>query len=107
MRGGPDGREEDGPRLGYCYGTVTYPTAAWAAVQRFCVQPAVQRGHDRRERRRAGPDGVLLFTGWNGSLFGDLPIQGTEGMPFYTRQKVTLTRWPKVDRAEKGTGTLV
>ncbi|WP_442484852.1 CoA-acylating methylmalonate-semialdehyde dehydrogenase [Aeoliella sp. SH292] len=35
------------------------------------------------------------FTGWNRSFFGDLHIQGVEGMQFYTRQKVTLTRWPQ------------
>jgi malonate-semialdehyde dehydrogenase (acetylating)/methylmalonate-semialdehyde dehydrogenase len=35
------------------------------------------------------------FTGWNRSFFGDLHIQGTESILFYTRQKVTLTRWPK------------
>jgi malonate-semialdehyde dehydrogenase (acetylating) / methylmalonate-semialdehyde dehydrogenase len=35
------------------------------------------------------------FTGWNRSFFGDLHIQGKEGIQFYTRQKVTLTRWPK------------
>ena len=33
------------------------------------------------------------FTGWNQSFFGDLHIQGTEGVQFYTRQKMTLTRW--------------
>jgi len=33
------------------------------------------------------------FTGWNRSFFGDLHIQGTEGIQFYTRQKMTLTRW--------------
>lgn len=35
------------------------------------------------------------FTGWNGSFFGDLHMQGLEGIQFYTRQKVTLTRWFK------------
>lgn len=35
------------------------------------------------------------FTGWNRSFFGDLHIQGNESIMFYTRQKVTLTRWPK------------
>jgi malonate-semialdehyde dehydrogenase (acetylating)/methylmalonate-semialdehyde dehydrogenase len=35
------------------------------------------------------------FTGWSGSFFGDLHVQGTEGIQFYTRQKVTLTRWMK------------
>jgi malonate-semialdehyde dehydrogenase (acetylating)/methylmalonate-semialdehyde dehydrogenase len=33
------------------------------------------------------------FTGWNGSFFGDLHIQGVEGMQFYTQHKVTLSRW--------------
>jgi malonate-semialdehyde dehydrogenase (acetylating)/methylmalonate-semialdehyde dehydrogenase len=33
------------------------------------------------------------FTGWNQSFFGDLHIQGTEGVHFYTRQKMTMTRW--------------
>jgi len=35
------------------------------------------------------------FTGWNRSFFGDLHVQGKEGIQFYTRQKVTLARWPK------------
>jgi malonate-semialdehyde dehydrogenase (acetylating)/methylmalonate-semialdehyde dehydrogenase len=33
------------------------------------------------------------FTGWNRSFFGDLHIQGTEGIQFYTQQKMTMTRW--------------
>ena len=33
------------------------------------------------------------FTGWNQSFFGDLHIQGSEGVQFYTRQKTTMTRW--------------
>ena len=33
------------------------------------------------------------FTGWNQSFFGDLHIQGTESVHFYTRQKMTLSRW--------------
>ncbi len=39
------------------------------------------------------PMAWLPFTGWNRSFFGDLHIQGTEGVAFYTRQKMTLTRW--------------
>ncbi|MFQ5490117.1 MAG: CoA-acylating methylmalonate-semialdehyde dehydrogenase [Phycisphaerae bacterium] len=34
------------------------------------------------------------FTGWNHSFFGDLHIQGREGMTFYTQQRMTMTRWP-------------
>jgi malonate-semialdehyde dehydrogenase (acetylating) / methylmalonate-semialdehyde dehydrogenase len=33
------------------------------------------------------------FAGWNGSFFGDLHLQGSEGLQFYTRLKVTLSRW--------------
>ena len=35
------------------------------------------------------------FTGWNQSFFGDLHIQGIEGVHFYTQQKLTLSRWFK------------
>ena len=63
-------------------------------------------GHAAREFTRhfnAGMIGVNVavpapmawfpFTGWNASFFGDLHVQGTEGIQFYTRQKVTLSRW--------------
>jgi malonate-semialdehyde dehydrogenase (acetylating)/methylmalonate-semialdehyde dehydrogenase len=33
------------------------------------------------------------FTGWNASFYGDLHIQGREGIQFYTQQKMTMTRW--------------
>ena len=33
------------------------------------------------------------FTGWNHSFFGDLHIQGREGVLFYTQQRMTMTRW--------------
>jgi malonate-semialdehyde dehydrogenase (acetylating)/methylmalonate-semialdehyde dehydrogenase len=39
------------------------------------------------------PMAWLPFTGWNQSFFGDLHMQGTEGIHFYTKQKLTLTRW--------------
>lgn len=65
-------------------------------------------GHAAREFKQhfnAGMIGVNVgvpapmawfpFTGWNRSFFGDLHVQGKEGIQFYTRQKVTLTRWPK------------
>jgi malonate-semialdehyde dehydrogenase (acetylating)/methylmalonate-semialdehyde dehydrogenase len=63
-------------------------------------------GHAAREFARhfnAGMIGINVgvpapmawfpFTGWNQSFFGDLHIQGVEGMQFYTQQKMTLTRW--------------
>jgi malonate-semialdehyde dehydrogenase (acetylating)/methylmalonate-semialdehyde dehydrogenase len=33
------------------------------------------------------------FNGWNQSFFGDLHMQGKEGVQFFTQQKVTTTRW--------------
>ncbi len=33
------------------------------------------------------------FNGWDESFFGDLHMQGKEGVQFFTRQKVTMTRW--------------
>jgi malonate-semialdehyde dehydrogenase (acetylating)/methylmalonate-semialdehyde dehydrogenase len=33
------------------------------------------------------------FNGWNESFFGDLHMQGREGVHFFTQQKVTTTRW--------------
>ncbi|MFL6583572.1 MAG: CoA-acylating methylmalonate-semialdehyde dehydrogenase [Chthoniobacterales bacterium] len=37
---------------------------------------------------------MFPFTGWGDSSFGDLHIQGREGVQFYTQQKVITTRWP-------------
>ena len=33
------------------------------------------------------------FSGWGESFFGDLHVQGREGVYFYTQQKVITTRW--------------
>ncbi len=41
------------------------------------------------------PMAWLPFTEWNHSFFSDLHIQSTESVHFYTRQKMTLTRWFK------------
>ncbi len=39
------------------------------------------------------PVSLFPFAGWNGSFFGDLHVQGMEGVAFYTRQKVVMSRW--------------
>lgn len=39
------------------------------------------------------PMALFPFSGWNHSFYGDLHLQGTEGIMFYTRQKVILSRW--------------
>jgi malonate-semialdehyde dehydrogenase (acetylating) / methylmalonate-semialdehyde dehydrogenase len=41
------------------------------------------------------PMSLFSFSGWNESFFGDLHVQGMEGVMFYTRQKVVLSRWDK------------
>ncbi|MDQ6603018.1 MAG: CoA-acylating methylmalonate-semialdehyde dehydrogenase [Chloroflexota bacterium] len=56
-----------------------------------------------RERVEAGMIGVNVgvaqpfafypFSGWKGSFFGDLHIHGTDGVDFYTRKKVVVSRW--------------
>jgi malonate-semialdehyde dehydrogenase (acetylating)/methylmalonate-semialdehyde dehydrogenase len=39
------------------------------------------------------PMALFAFSGWNQSFFGDLHVQGVEGVMFYTRQKCVLSRW--------------
>ncbi len=39
------------------------------------------------------PMALFPFAGWNQSFFGDLHMQGAEGIQFYTRNKVILSRW--------------
>ncbi len=39
------------------------------------------------------PMAIFPFSGWNQSFFGDLHVQGMEGIQFYTRSKVVLSRW--------------
>jgi malonate-semialdehyde dehydrogenase (acetylating)/methylmalonate-semialdehyde dehydrogenase len=39
------------------------------------------------------PMALFSFSGWDQSFFGDLHVQGTEGVLFYTRQKTVLSRW--------------
>jgi malonate-semialdehyde dehydrogenase (acetylating)/methylmalonate-semialdehyde dehydrogenase len=56
-----------------------------------------------KHRVKAGMVGINLgvpatmamfpFTGWDDSFYGDLHIQGKEGVQFYTQQKVVSTRW--------------
>ena len=40
------------------------------------------------------PAAFHSFGGWKASLFGDLHIYGTDGVRFYTRNKVVTSRWP-------------
>jgi malonate-semialdehyde dehydrogenase (acetylating)/methylmalonate-semialdehyde dehydrogenase len=39
------------------------------------------------------PMALFSFSGWRNSFYGDLHVQGVEGMLFYTHQKCVLSRW--------------
>jgi len=41
----------------------------------------------------AQPFAFFPFSGWKGSFYGDLHVHGTDGIDFYTRKKVVVTRW--------------
>src|SRR3990170_2567718 len=41
------------------------------------------------------PLGFYSFGGWKDSIFGDHAIYGPEGVRFYTRPKVVISRWPE------------
>jgi len=59
--------------------------------------------HEFRERVEAGMTGINVpiaqpfaffpFSGWKGSFFGDLHVHGMDGIEFYTRKKVVVSRW--------------
>jgi malonate-semialdehyde dehydrogenase (acetylating)/methylmalonate-semialdehyde dehydrogenase len=79
-----------GHQCEYGNGASIFTSSGWAA-------------REFKRRFNAGMIGVNVgvpapmawfpFTGWNKSFFGDLHIQGIEGVQFYTQQKMTLTRW--------------
>jgi malonate-semialdehyde dehydrogenase (acetylating)/methylmalonate-semialdehyde dehydrogenase len=48
------------------------------------------------------PMSAFAFSGWNRSFFGDLHVQGMEGVLFYTRQKIVLSRWDSAYRRTQG-----
>ena len=48
------------------------------------------------------PMAVFPFAGWNQSFFGDLHVQGSEGVHFYTRNKVVLSRWTDPGKRVQG-----
>jgi malonate-semialdehyde dehydrogenase (acetylating)/methylmalonate-semialdehyde dehydrogenase len=41
------------------------------------------------------PMAYYSFGGWKSSLFGDIHMHGPEGLRFYTRGKVVISRWPE------------
>ena len=75
----------------YGNGAVIY-TRSGGAARRFSRQ--VNCGMIGVNIGVPAPMALFPFSGWNESFFGDLHVQGNEGIQFYTRTKVTLTRWP-------------
>ncbi len=41
----------------------------------------------------AQPLAFYPFTGWKSSFYGDLHLQGSDGIEFYTRKKIVVSRW--------------
>ncbi len=41
----------------------------------------------------AQPFAFFPFSGWKGSFYGDLHVHGMDGVEFYTRKKMFITRW--------------
>jgi malonate-semialdehyde dehydrogenase (acetylating)/methylmalonate-semialdehyde dehydrogenase len=60
-------------------------------------------GREFREGVEAGMTGINVpiaqpfaffpFSGWKGSFYGDLHVHGMDGIEFFTRKKVVVTRW--------------
>jgi len=48
------------------------------------------------------PMALFSFSGWDQSFYGDLHVQGIEGVMFYTRQKTVLSRWDADYRRVQG-----
>ena len=68
-------------------------TASGAAARQFVRE--IQCGMVGVNVGVPAPMALFSFSGWNQSFFGDLHVQGHEGVMFYTRQKVVLSRWDK------------
>jgi malonate-semialdehyde dehydrogenase (acetylating)/methylmalonate-semialdehyde dehydrogenase len=75
---------------GYGNGAVIF-TASGAAARQFVR--GVQCGMVGVNVGIPAPMSIFSFSGWNNSFFGDLHVQGMEGIRFYTRQKVVFSRW--------------
>lgn len=75
-------------------------TSSGAAARQFARE--VQCGMVGVNVGVPAPMAVFAFSGWNRSFFGDLHVQGQEGVLFYTRQKIVLSRWDAAYRRTQG-----
>jgi malonate-semialdehyde dehydrogenase (acetylating)/methylmalonate-semialdehyde dehydrogenase len=77
-------------RLSYGNGATIF-TSSGAAARQFCAE--IQCGMVGVNVGVPAPMAAFPFAGWNDSFYGDLHVQGMEGLQFYTRQKIVLSRW--------------
>lgn len=85
--------------LGYGNGATIF-TSSGASARKFtrsikCGMVGVNVGVP-------APMSLFPFSGWNDSFYGDLHMQGVEGIMFYTRQKVVLSRWDNTYQGKSG-----
>jgi len=66
-------------------------TSSGAAARQFVSE--MQAGMIGVNVGVPAPMSLFSFSGWNDSFYGDLHVQGMEGVLFYTRQKCVLSRW--------------
>jgi malonate-semialdehyde dehydrogenase (acetylating)/methylmalonate-semialdehyde dehydrogenase len=81
---------EVGRRSPYGNGASIFTRSGWAARQ---FKRYFNAGMIGINIGVPAPMAWFPFTGWNQSFFGDLHIQGNEGVLFYTQQKTVTTRW--------------
>ncbi len=66
-------------------------TSSGASARRF--RDTVQAGMVGINVGTAQPFGFYPFSGWKGSFYGDLHMQGQDAVEFYTRKKMVISRW--------------
>lgn len=86
-------------RIPYGNGATIF-TSSGAAARQFTRQ--IQAGMVGINVGVPAPMALFSFSGWNQSFYGDLHVQGMEGVLFYTRQKVVLSRWDSSYRRQQG-----
>jgi len=86
-------------RIPYGNGATIF-TSSGAAARQFSRQ--IQAGMVGINVGVPAPMALFSFSGWNQSFYGDLHVQGMEGVMFYTRQKVVLSRWDSSYRRQQG-----
>lgn len=97
-----------GPVLGVAHAATLDEAIAWANSVAFGNMATIftESGHAARAFRDgveagmvgvnvgvAQPFGFFPFSGWKGSFYGDLHLHGTDGIDFFTRKKVVVSRW--------------